>query len=93
MCGRFVDPNLRGTEHDFSELKIDPFPQRFNVKPTQAVLTIDHDGGGSYARWWLIPNWFKGDDPKNWKATTFNARIEDAAASPAFAVPGNTDDA
>jgi putative SOS response-associated peptidase YedK len=84
MCGRFVDPNLRGTEHDFSELKIDPFPQRFNVKPTQDVLTIDRDGGGSYARWWLIPSWFKGDDLKDWKATTFNARIEDAAGKPSF---------
>ena len=24
MCGRFVDPNLRGTEFEYSELKITP---------------------------------------------------------------------
>ncbi len=87
MCGRFVDPNLRGTEHDFSQLKINPIPRRFNVKPTQDVLTIDPEGVGEYARWWLIPSWFKGNNPKEWKATTFNARIEDAASKPTFRGP------
>ena len=87
MCGRFVDPNHRGTEHDFSELKINPIPRRFNVKPTQDVLTIDPAGGGDYARWWLMPSWFKGDNLKEWKATTFNARIEDAASKPTFRGP------
>ena len=38
---------------------------------------------GFYARWWLIPSWHKGDI-KDWKATTFNARIEDAAEKPTF---------
>ncbi|MDQ2094601.1 SOS response-associated peptidase [Rhodalgimonas zhirmunskyi] len=86
MCGRFVDPNLRGTEIDFDELKIDPIPRRFNVKPTQDILTMSAPGEGAYARWWLVPSWFKGD-LKDWKATTFNARIEDAATKPSFRGP------
>jgi len=30
MCGRFIDPNLRGTEFEFAEIKITPFPRRFS---------------------------------------------------------------
>lgn len=83
MCGRFIDPDIRGTEEDFSELKIDPIPRRFNIKPTEEVLILSADGASTYARWWLIPSWHKGD-LKEWKATTFNARIEDAATKPSF---------
>jgi len=36
------------------------------------------------ARWGLIPSWFEGVSPKDWKAATFNARIEDARAKPTF---------
>jgi putative SOS response-associated peptidase YedK len=35
------------------------------------------------ARWWLVPSWHRGD-LKDWKATTFNARIEEAQNKPAF---------
>lgn len=84
MCGRFIDPNLRGTEFEHSELKIDPFARRFNVKPTQDVLIF---GGMPLevmrARWGLVPSWHKGA-LSDWKATTFNARIEDAQGKPAF---------
>lgn len=84
MCGRFIDPNLRGTEVEHSEIGIDPFVRRFNIKPTQDVLILD--GGQEHlsrARWWFIPSWHKGD-MKGWKATTFNARIEEAAEKPTF---------
>jgi putative SOS response-associated peptidase YedK len=85
MCGRFVDPNLRGTEFELSEIKINPIPRRFNVKPTQDVLIFAKDPlEAMMARWWLIPSWFKGDDPREWKATTFNARIEEAKDKPTF---------
>lgn len=84
MCGRFIDPNLRGTELELSQIKIDPFPRRFNIKPTQDVLFVPSDPAkAALARWWLIPSWHKGD-LRNWKATTFNARIEDAATKPTF---------
>ena len=84
MCGRFIDPNLRGTETELSQVKIDPIPRRFNVKPTQDVLILAKSPlEAMYARWWLVPSWHKGD-LKDWKATTFNARIEDAAEKPSF---------
>ncbi|WP_022707852.1 SOS response-associated peptidase [Paracoccus zeaxanthinifaciens] len=84
MCGRFIDPNLRGTEVEHSELKIDPFPRRFNIKPTQDVLVVAKTPlVGMFARWWLVPSWHRGD-LKDWKATTFNARIEDAKTKPTF---------
>lgn len=84
MCGRFIDPNLRGTELELSQIKIDPFPRRFNIKPTQDVMVVPSDPAkAALARWWLVPSWHKGD-LRDWKATTFNARIEDAATKPTF---------
>ena len=86
MCGRIVDPDLRSLGLDTSWLKINPFAdwkRRYNVKPTQDVLILDSDGRPVLARWWLIPSWHKGD-VTDWKASTFNARIEDAANKPSF---------
>jgi putative SOS response-associated peptidase YedK len=84
MCGRFVDPNLRGTELEYSELKITPFPRRFNVAPTNDVLILAKEPlEALIARWWLVPAWHKGE-LRDWKASTFNARIEDAKDKPAF---------
>lgn len=92
MCGRFIDPNLRGSELELAQIKIDPFPRRFNIKPTQDVLVVPADPAkAALARWWLVPSWHKGD-LRDWKATTFNARIEDAAdaaTKPAFRLSGS----
>lgn len=85
MCGRFVDPNMRSAGLDTSWLKINPFPRRWNVKPTDNVLILGKQPlEPMIARWWLIPSWFGGADAKEWKATTFNARIEEARIKPAF---------
>lgn len=95
MCGRFIEPELIGTDQEHSETKIDPFPnqpviipprgpRRFNVAPTQNILILGKSPMvAMQARWWLIPSWHKGD-LKDWKATTFNARIEDAQNKPSF---------
>lgn len=84
MCGRFIDPNLRGTEFELAELKIDPFRRRFNIKPTEEVLLLAKSPLAPFlARWGLIPSWHKGE-LKDWKATTFNARLEDAKDKPTF---------
>ena len=84
MCGRFVDPNLRGTEAELSEIKIDPFPRRYNVKPTQDILIVAKTPlEAMFARWWLVPSWHRGE-LQDWKATTFNARLEDARTKPSF---------
>ena len=80
MCGRFIDPNLRRTDSELSEIKIDPFPaRRFNVKPTNDVLILGKQPlQAMAARWWLIPLWHNGE-ARDWKATTFNARIDQMA--------------
>jgi len=85
MCGRFIDPNLRGTEFELSEIKIQPFKRRYNVKPTDPALIVSGEPlSAAWARWGLIPAWFKGVDPKDWKAATFNARIEEAKDKPTY---------
>ncbi|MFG6083858.1 SOS response-associated peptidase family protein, partial [Paracoccus litorisediminis] len=73
MCGRFIDAILRGTDDELSQIKIDPFPQRFNIKPTEDILIVAKQSlEPMMARWWLIPSWHKGG-LKDFKATTFNA--------------------
>ncbi|KJZ20428.1 SOS response-associated peptidase [Loktanella sp. S4079] len=95
MCGRVIEPELVGTDEEHSETRIDPFgenpviipprgPRRFNVAPTQDLLIIGGDPlRAMSARWWLVPSWHKGE-LRDWKATTFNARIEDAQNKPSF---------
>jgi putative SOS response-associated peptidase YedK len=86
MCGRFVDPNLRSAGLDTNWLKIEPFAswtRRYNVKPTQDLIAFDPDLTPFLARWWLIPSWHRSE-LKEWKATTFNARIEEAREKPSF---------
>lgn len=82
MCGRFVDPNLLGTEFELREIKITPISRRFNVKPTQDIY-IDHRGEILTTRWGLIPFWHKGE-LKDWKASTINARIEEVEEKATF---------
>lgn len=85
MCGRIIDPNLRNTEVDMSQIKLEPFGDRFNVKPTETVVILAKAPlVAMEARWGLIPSWFEGGSPKDWKAATFNARIEDAQQKPTF---------
>lgn len=84
MCGRFIDPNLRGTDVEFAELKITPFSRRYNVRPTDPVLVFGaerHDP--MLARWGLVPSWYRGE-LADWRAASFNARIEDARSKPTF---------
>lgn len=85
MCGRFVDPNLRSAGLDTSWLKIEPFPRRYNIKPTQEVYALVA-GQLVLARWGLIPSWHRGE-LKDWKASTINARIEEAANKPTYRGP------
>ncbi|WP_417699857.1 SOS response-associated peptidase [Pseudophaeobacter sp.] len=95
MCGRFIEPELIGTDQEHSETKINPFPhrpviipprapRRYNVAPTQDVLILAKEPLEALtARWWFVPSWHRGD-LKDWKATTFNARIETAQHKPTF---------
>jgi len=95
MCGRFIDPELIGTDAEHSETRIDPLsgrpviipprgPRSYNVAPTQAILIFGKSPlMAMTARWWLVPSWHRGG-LKDWKATTFNARVEDAQSKPTF---------
>jgi putative SOS response-associated peptidase YedK len=100
MCGRLIGGNLtqaqmleiiEGFIHPSTPIAIDhdaPAARTgFNIAPTQQVNLLFAQSGGhrvaSTARWWLVPTWFKGTVAE-WKATTFNAKIETAAQKPAF---------
>jgi putative SOS response-associated peptidase YedK len=59
---------------------------RERVRPTQAASIVCLTKGAvsvSSARWWLIP-WFHKGKVKEWKATTFNARVETVQTSRAY---------
>ncbi|MGR3760874.1 SOS response-associated peptidase [Roseobacteraceae bacterium NS-SX3] len=98
MCGRLGRPDLTWAQLyaiqrgflDAMELQrnadaSEP-PMSWNVKPTQPLAMAFHHEGQlitSTARWWFVPHWFKGE-PRDWKATTFNAKLETAAERPTF---------
>jgi putative SOS response-associated peptidase YedK len=85
MCGRFtltIDPaepeNALG---DFTFPK--QFAPRFNIAPTQPVLTIPNDGKNKadFFLWGLIPSWSKDPAIAN---KLINARGETIAEKPSF---------
>ena len=60
----------------------------WNIKPTQQVRVgyLHEDGAvATTARWWFVPHWHKGE-AGDWKATTFNAKVETAREKPTFRI-------
>ncbi|MEM1363484.1 MAG: SOS response-associated peptidase [Pseudomonadota bacterium] len=100
MCGRLVGGHMTQAQmlaiiegFLYGTPRIDPdappLVEGYNIKPTQQVgMIFDQDGDPvlSTARWWLVPSWHKGS-LKDWKATTFNAKIETAREKPTFSRP------
>ena len=89
MCGRFVLTTT--TEQIQQSFGVDDVPSiapRYNIAPTQEVLVIRQNGGGSrYAgmlRWGLIPHWAKDPAIGN---KMINARSETAHEKPSFRNP------
>ncbi len=86
MCGRYslAYPDLRGLDDRFTfrgeGLEYKP---RYNVAPTQEVLTVVGNGErqAQYMRWGLIPFWAK-DEKIGYKM--INARAETVAQKPSF---------
>ena len=85
MCGRYsliADIGELAGRFEFDG-DWDKFESRYNVAPTQEVLTVV--GGetrrGGFMRWGLIPHWAK--DPKI-GARMINARAETVSEKPAF---------
>ncbi|MEM1161642.1 MAG: SOS response-associated peptidase [Pseudomonadota bacterium] len=94
MCGRFAVGDTDGT--DWADwLVLDPdlgWPPEswptanWNIAPTQQVGIVLQGPNGRRAgpaRWGLIPHWW-GKPLAEFKATTFNARSEEAAGKPMF---------
>jgi putative SOS response-associated peptidase YedK len=87
MCGRFtLRANLNRILAEFAaESRPEYQPSlRFNVAPTQMVMTISVENGNRVAmprRWGLVPFW--ADDPKIGDSL-INARSETVADKPAF---------
>jgi putative SOS response-associated peptidase YedK len=89
MCGRFAVGDTRG--EDWADwLGVDrdstwPEPS-WNVAPTRTVGIVGHGKAGrsvALARWGLVPHWWK-QPLSEFRATTFNARAEEAAEKPMF---------
>lgn len=87
MCGRFTlhtpkDVLARRFDVDVASLEL---LERYNIAPTQPVLTVRIDRSGARAagnmRWGLVPPWT--ENPKT-AQSMINARIESAAKSPAY---------
>lgn len=94
MCGRFAIGEVAGSDWiDWLAIESEqgwPPPDwpvaNWNVAPTQPVGFITQSEGGRRARsgrWGLIPHWWK-KPLAEFKATTFNARSEEASAKPMF---------
>lgn len=89
MCGRFV---IDADQEDFlafftkeGELPgLHPMPPRFNIAPTQPVLTIlghEDQRQARLMRWAFLPDWVK--NPADF-TLIHNARAETAATKPSF---------
>lgn len=89
MCGRFAVGETRGPEWaDWLGVDRDsPWPApSWNVAPTQtaAIIGAGKSGRGvALARWGLVPHWWT-KPLDEFRATTFNARSEEAAQKPMF---------
>ncbi len=87
MCGRYTlaTPDHSAIRARFPVGESIAITQRYNVAPTDEVLTVttDKDGTprGELLRWGLVPAWAK--DPSI-GSKLINARVETAAEKPAF---------
>ena len=89
MCGRFTNKMTWEEIHRLYRLTLDPpmnLRPRYNIAPTQDVLTIVAGDGGRRAammRWGLVPFWAK-EMPN---ASTINARAEGISEKPMWRDP------
>lgn len=98
MCGKYAAGHL--TQKQMAEIiegyvyPSKPRPDKaadnahwgYNIKPTNQVPCLHLTGDDltySAARWWFVPHGHRGD-VSDWKATTFNAKIETAFEKPTF---------
>jgi len=91
MCGRFAvgEPDPQAWADWLGTAEAGPWPEpSWNVAPTQSAAIVRAGGDGDarrqdIARWGLVPQWWS-KPVAEMKASTFNARSEEAAAKPMF---------
>lgn len=83
MCGRFALFEEPEVLEEMFGLVMPSLLPRYDIRPTEPVLVI-RENHADLMRWGLVPYWEKSSRPAY---TTFNARVEDAAAKPAFRGP------
>ena len=85
MCGRFTLSSPADVIADWFHIVVpDDCMPRYNIAPTQTVLTIDageEDRAARPRRWGLIPSWARDPDIGQ---RMINARSETAAEKPSF---------
>ena len=85
MCGRFVlDATAEDSARQFEGEADKPIPSRYNIAPSQLILTVINAQKRSLAamKWGLVPSWVK--DLDSWKGNLINARAETVAEKPSF---------
>ncbi len=87
MCGRYTlhtEKEVLAKRFELDLAELSEVPARFNVAPTDRVLTVrihDQKRGPEWMRWGLIPHWAK---PGEKRPPMINARVETAARTAAY---------
>lgn len=84
MCGRFtLTIDINRVAQRFGVAPSIQVPPRYNVAPTQNVVTVMHNGTAhlDLLRWGLIPSWAKDESVGS---RMINARAETLAEKPSF---------
>jgi putative SOS response-associated peptidase YedK len=85
MCGRYaLTLPPEAVAGFFRVQRVEAFPPRYNIAPTQPVLVARAEGPGralALMRWGFLPGWVK--DPKDFPLL-INARAETLGQKPAF---------
>ena len=89
MCGRFTltttDTSKLKDTFDISDVRVDDLQPRYNIAPTQNILTVVADSDDQrflgLMRWGFLPSWHKDESKLN---GFINARSETVAEKPTF---------
>lgn len=85
MCGRVTQDGSRGIKSFPVKLEVpDGFEPRYNLAPTDPLLTITPEWTYAVRRWGLVPSWAKD---LSIGSKTFNALAETVAEKPSFRTP------
>ena len=85
MCGRFAQKSpAKKVAEKFKVEEVPPLAERFNVAPTQDVLTVREASAGreaTFLKWGLVPHWAKDPAIGN---KLINARAETVTEKPSY---------